>query len=745
MPRPGKRLPHRREEFGRDRVLAFLRENPGADRRAVARALRLKGDERLALKAMFAEIAEELARERAAAPREGAKAPADAGGQDADILLVRVSALDLETGEAIASPVEWLRPGPPPRIRLGRFDAASLGEGARGMVRVTSREGRLWRARLLRAAPELPERVVGVVRRTPAGRVIEPADRRLRIEFALVDGPDGKAGDGELVVARPLAWRRFERPRAEVIERLGDEHAPRAASAIALALHDIPVEFDPRALAEARDATPAPMGARLDLRDLPLVTIDGADARDFDDAVHAEPDPAGGGWRIRVAIADVAWYVRPGAPLDLDAQRRGNSVYFPDRVVPMLPERLSNDLCSLRPLQDRPVLVADMRIDAAGRLQSHGFARAMMRSAARLTYEGIQAWADGDAAALPAALHGPASHLFAAFRALSAARDARGTLDLDMQERAVSLGPDGAIASISPRRRLDAHRLIEEFMILANVAAAETLERRNLGCLYRVHDQPSPERLDALRESLATLGYRLAKGQAPRPALLRDVLRWAEGKAFAPMVSDLVLRSQALAVYSPDNLGHFGLALPRYAHFTSPIRRYADLVVHRALVHAFGLGEGAAAAAHADLVLSGERVSRAERRAQAAERAAMERYVAAFLAARVGATFEGRISGLHRAGIFVTLSDSGAEGLVPMSSLPGRWRLHPAGHALEGPGRLALADRVLVRLAETSPVTGMLRLELEDVPAPALGGREPRHAQRNAKRPGYRQHARRRR
>ncbi|MFZ9634432.1 MAG: RNB domain-containing ribonuclease, partial [Alphaproteobacteria bacterium] len=422
MPRPGKRLPHRREEFGRDRVLAFLRENPGADRRAVARALRLKGDERLALKAMFAEIAEELARERAAAPREGAKAPADAGGQDADILLVRVSALDLETGEAIASPVEWLRPGPPPRIRLGRFDAASLGEGARGMVRVTSREGRLWRARLLRAAPELPERVVGVVRRTPAGRVIEPADRRLRIEFALVDGTDGKAGDGELVVARPLASRRFERPRAEVIERLGDEHAPRAASAIALALHDIPVEFDPRALAEARDATPAPMGARLDLRDLPLVTIDGADARDFDDAVHAEPDPAGGGWRIRVAIADVAWYVRPGAPLDLDAQRRGNSVYFPDRVVPMLPERLSNDLCSLRPLQDRPVLVADMRIDAAGRLQSHGFARAMMRSAARLTYEGIQAWADGDAAALPAALHGPASHLFAAFRALSAAR-----------------------------------------------------------------------------------------------------------------------------------------------------------------------------------------------------------------------------------------------------------------------------------------------------------------------------------
>ncbi|MFM8992474.1 MAG: ribonuclease R family protein, partial [Alphaproteobacteria bacterium] len=423
------------------------------------------------------------------------------------------------------------------------------------------------------------------------------------------------AGDGELVVARPLASRRFERPRAEVIERLGDEHAPRAASAIALALHDIPVEFDPRALAEARDATPAPLGDRLDLRDLPLVTIDGADARDFDDAVHAEPDATGGGWRIRVAIADVAWYVRPGGALDQDAQRRGNSVYFPDRVVPMLPERLSNDLCSLRPRQDRPVLVADMRIDAAGRLVAHGFARAMMRSAARLTYEGLQSWADGDASALPPELHEPARHLYAAFRALSAARDARGTLDLDMQERAVSMGPDGAIASIAPRRHVgEDHELLDQAMRVD--AAAETLERRNLGCLYRVHDQPSPERLDALRESLATLGYRLAKGQAPRPALLRDVLRWAEGKPFAPMVSDLVLRSQALAVYSPDNLGHFGLALPRYAHFTSPIRRYADLVVHRSLVHAFSLGEGGATAAHGDLVLSGERVSRAERRAQ---------------------------------------------------------------------------------------------------------------------------------
>ncbi len=733
MAPPRSRRPHRREAFSRAQILDFLRAHPGADRRSVARELRLKGEERVQLKLLWRELADEgllQPAESGAAPRIVETGPAP------DILLVRIEAIDLDTGEALAEPVEWARAGAPPRIRLSRFDAAGLTVGGRALVRVGERAGRAWRARLLRQAPDLPERVVGVVRHTRIGRVLEPADKKLKLEFLLADDAQDPPAEGELVVATPLAQRRFEKPRAKIVERLGDEHAPRAASAIALALHEIPVDFSPAALEQARRSVPAPDAGRENLRSLPLVTIDGADARDFDDAVFAEPDPdSPDGFRLVVAIADVAWYVRPGTALDRDAERRGNSVYFPDRVVPMLPERLSNDLCSLRPAEDRPVIAVELRIDAAGRLRRHRFMRATMHSAARLTYERVQAFADGDHDAVPPTLHAPLRHLYAAFRALAEARRARGTLDLDMEERAVALDAQGRIARIAPRARLESHRLIEEFMILANVAAAEALERKHRACLYRVHDQPSAERIDALRESLSTLGYRLAKGQVMRPALLGDVLRWAEGKPFQAMVNDLVLRSQALAVYSPENPGHFGLALPRYAHFTSPIRRYADLAVHRALIDAFDLGEGGDAPEFAALLVTGERVSRAERRAQAAERAALERYVAAFLRPQIGNRFDARISGLHRAGIFVVLCDSGAEGLIPMSTLPGRWHLHPAGHSLEGPSRLALADRIQVRLAEVVPLTGALRFELDHAPPESREGR--RHARPQS--PGWRQ------
>lgn len=699
----------RRAPINRAQVLQHLRDNPQADKRDLARHFGLKGGERIALKTILRELAAEglfdLAQRRPSLDTV-----------DAEIVVAVVDAIDGDSGEATARLVEWLRPGPPPHLRLDRRDSGGLERGTRVLVRIGRREGRTWRARLVRRAPDLPDRIVGVVRRTPVGRVIEPADKRLRLEFS-IDGDDPAIATGELVAAAPLAARRFERPRARILERLGRADGPRAASAIAIALNDIPVEFSHAALAER---VPMPrLPGREDLRDLPLVTIDGEDARDFDDAVFSDADPERpDGFRIVVAIADVAWHVRPGGALDREARRRGNSVYFPDRVVPMLPERLSNDLCSLRAGQDRPVLVADMRIDAQGNLLGHRFARALMRSHARLTYEQMQAWADGDHSALPEALQAPATRLFAAYRALASARARRGTLDLDLPERQVRLDTEGRVTSILPRPRLDAHRLIEEFMILANVAAAAALERRHRGCVYRIHDQPSPERLDGLRDALATLGYRLARGQVVRPSLLAQVLAWAAGKPIAAMVSDLVLRSQALAIYSPDNIGHFGLALPRYAHFTSPIRRYADLVVHRAIIEAFGLGEGGAAMPHADLVAIGEDVSRAERRAQAAERAAFERILASHLATQRGGEFRARITGLHRAGVFVALADTGADGLIPMASLPGRgWRLHPAGHRLEGPMRLSLGDDIVVRLIDAVPLSGALRFDLATAPA----------------------------
>jgi ribonuclease R len=444
------------------------------------------------------------------------------------------------------------------------------------------------------------------------------------------------------------------------------------------------------------------------------VTIDGSDARDFDDAVWAEPDgdpqnPAG--WHLVVAIADVAHYVAPGSALDREAVLRGNSVYFPDRVVPMLPEALSNGLCSLKPDEDRACLAAHLWIDAEGRKQRHRFERAIMRSAARLTYEQVQEARDGGAG-LPLAKD-RLDALYRAFAALDRARMARGALELDLTEYRVLLDKAGTPTAIEPRKRLDSHKLIEEFMILANVAAAEELEARRRPSLYRVHDTPDPERLDALRRALSDLGVPgvgLAKGQVVRPALLNRVLTGVAGRPEAPVVNDLVLRAQAQAVYSPANIGHFGLALPRYAHFTSPIRRYADLLVHRALLDEPQPAER--------LEATGKHVSATERRATAAERAALDRYRARLFGNRIGELFAGRVSGVQRFGLFVTLIDSGTDGLLPIACLPpdfyrfDRDRMKLTGrHSRRSFG---LGDALSVRLAEADPLGGRLVFRLDD-------------------------------
>jgi ribonuclease R len=479
------------------------------------------------------------------------------------------------------------------------------------------------------------------------------------------------------------------------------------------------------------------LGQREDLRSVPLVTIDGADARDFDDAVWAEPDAARpGGWHALVAIADVAWYVRPGDALDEAALERGNSVYFPDRVVPMLPEELSNELCSLKPAVERACIAVHLYIDSEGRLERHRFVRGLMRSAARLTYEAAQAAIDGNPDAQSRPLVEPVLRpLYGVYRALDAARLKRGSLELDLPERQIFLDPAGRVARIEPRQRLDSHKLIEELMICANVAAAETLERLKQPCMYRVHDVPDPAKLAALREFLDHLGLpglKLAKGQAIRPRHFNDILRKAAGTPFAPLVHQLVLRSQAQAVYSPNNLGHFGLGLRRYAHFTSPIRRYSDLLVHRALVAGQNFGAGALPPTDPKaFAATGEHVSMTERRAAAAERSASDRYLVAFLAERVGASFPGRINGVTRAGLFVTLSETGADGLVPMRSLPGDYYEHDeAHHRLIGRRTrrsFTLGDPVTVRLAEANSVTGSLLFTMteagDDAAAPPRPGR----------------------
>jgi ribonuclease R len=629
-------------------------------------------------------------------------------GLTPDPILVLITGTNAD-GDAIGRPEAWdPQDGRPPLIEMApeRPGRPALAPGDHVLARLRP----IGRGKFLGQTVERltlgPTRVLGVFRSgRPNGRIV-PTDRRAKAEWIVPAGQDASAQSGEIVWAEALPHHGYGLKPARVIERLGAMGDPRSISLIALHTHDIPVEFPAEALAEAKRARRVLLGPREDLRAVPLVTIDGADARDFDDAVFAAPD--GDGFRLIVAIADVAWYVRPGSALDRAARSRGNSVYFPDRVVPMLPEALSNGWCSLRPDEDRGCLFVEMRIDADGRKQSHRFGRGLMRSAARLTYEQVQTAHDTgrDFPVDPAPLYG-------ALRALLRARDARGTLDLDLPERKVTLGHGGQVLAVAPAPRLDSHRLIEEFMVLANVAAAEELERLRQPTMYRVHAPPSDEKLTALRGFLHGMGISLPPGDRIHPRDLDRVLRRVAGTPEAQVVNEVMLRSLSQAAYSPDNIGHFGLALPRYAHFTSPIRRYADLLVHRALISALQLGSGGLAAedvaAFAD---SASHITATERRAMLAERDAVDRYLAAFMADRIGERFAARISGVTRFGLFVNVTETGASGLIPMRALPNDyWHHDEVEQTLTGSRTrqvYRLSQEIDVRLVEANPVTGGL-------------------------------------
>lgn len=705
----------------REEILDFIATSPTpVGKREIARAFKVDPGYRVALKGLIKDI------ERSGEVERGRKRRLAPVGALPEIAVLEITAIDLD-GEVTARPVVWPtgEPSPPIIVRENRLGADEVGQ--RIVARLTRIEGGSYEARVIRLLSGTVERVLGVFRRHGEGGRVEPTDRRLKTEYrvSLADARD--ASEGELVLAEVLPARRLGLPQARIVERLGDISDPRTISLIAIHTNDIPTEFPPEALAQAAAAQPVRLDARADLRGTPLVTIDGSDARDFDDAVWAEADPDpenAGGWHILVAIADVSWYVRPGDALDRAAAERGNSVYFPDRVVPMLPEALSNELCSLKPDVDRACLAVHIWLDAEGRKRRHRFVRGLMRSAARLTYEQVQEARNGnpDETTRPLA-ETVIAPLYAAYAVLDRARRRRGTLDLDLPERRVILGADGHIERIEPRRRLDSHRLIEEYMIAANVAAAETLEQQRQLCMYRIHDAPDPAKLESLREFLDGLegaGLHLAKGQVVKPRHFNQLLERAAGTPYAPLINELVLRSQAQAAYSPENIGHFGLALRRYAHFTSPIRRYADLLVHRALVAGHNaarenFGEGGLPEIEREAFAElGAHISQTERRAAAAERSAIDRYTAAFISAKIGATFEGRINGVTRFGLFVTLDESGADGLVPISSLPSDFYLHEeAQHRLVGRrwGRVyRLGDTITVRLAEANAVTGGLIL-----------------------------------
>jgi len=719
-------------------VVAFIRESPSAvGKREIARAFGVPPADRPALRDMLRQI------ERSGMATRAANRRLAGGRPIPEITVVERFGSD-QDGVPLARPVAWPGPDPAPVLRLAEEGGETIPVGARAAARLVTLETGEIEAQVIRRLDPAGDRVAGIFQKDREGGRVVPADRRNKTEYRIALRDAAGAADGELVVAEALPAARLGLPKARIVERLGSASDPGAISLLAIASYDIPTEFPAAAIAEAETALPISPAGRSDLRNRPLVTIDGGDARDFDDAVWAEPDPDPanpGGWHLVVAIADVAWYVRPGSALDREAEKRGNSVYFPDRVVPMLPEALSNELCSLKPGVDRACLAVELRIDAAGRKRRHRFMRAVMRSAARLTYEEIQA-AHDEHGELPAAVPPEgAAALYGAFDALARARAVRGALELDIREDRVVLDAERRPVAVVPAIRLDSHRLIEEFMILANVAAAEELEARHQPCMYRIHDAPDPEKVVALRDFLDELGIpglAFAKGQAPKPELFNRLLRRAEASQVAPLVNDLVLRCQAQAAYSPANIGHFGLGLRRYAHFTSPIRRYADLLVHRALIaganlagNDFGAGALPSDNDHEWMAVVGEHISAAERRAAAAERAAIERYRTTLVAGSIGGVFAARISGVAEFGLFVTLAESGATGLLPISTLPGDfYDRHERVQQLVGRRYrrvFRLGDEISVRLVEADAIGGRLLFRLENEGAAAPRFRGARH------------------
>jgi ribonuclease R len=661
--------------------------------------------------------------------------------------VVQVVGIDAD-GDPVARPVDWDRTaGPPPVIRMDpeQHGTPALAPGERVLARIKPFGPGYYDGRTLRRISETPGRILGVFKRGRLENRIIPTDRRSKAEWVVPQGQDAGAEADEIVLAEPVAQRtHLGLKPARVIERLGKLGDARSISLVAIHTHDIPQTFPEAALHEADAATAVPLGNRTDLRDVKLITIDGADARDFDDAVYAEPEPDPdhpGGFRLIIAIADVAHYVRPGSALDKAASHRGNSVYFPDRVVPMLPEALSNGWCSLRPNEDRGCLFAEIRIDRSGRKTAHRFGRGLMRSAARLTYEQVQAAHDARDD-----LGVPLPHLYDAFNALLAARLERGTLDLDLPERKVELDANGHVLSVVPRPRLDSHRLIEEFMVLANVAAAEEIERLHQPCMYRVHAPPSDEKLEALRAFLATLGVSISASNQLHPRDLDRVLRRFADTPESPVINEVMLRSQSQAAYSPDNIGHFGLALTRYAHFTSPIRRYADLLVHRALISGLKLGpDGLTADQVAGFAETAERITETERRAQQAERDAIDRYLSAFMSNKIGERFTARISGVTRFGLFVTVTGTGAGGIVPFQTLPEDfWQYDEREQTATGRRTqqvYRLAQQVEVLLSEANAVTGgMVFHVLQDSPparAPSIRHKGKQFTGKSGKRPRY--------
>ena len=710
----------------RKQILDFIAtSDQPAGKREIARAFGLSGQAKIELKALLKDMADEGLIDSAPG-----RAFHKSGGVPKVTVLRIVDADD--SGNVFAVPEQWHADGPPPRLRvIERGRRGALGVGDRILAR-TEERGQGYAAHPMKKLMRTAEVVLGVVRKEGERFWLSPVEKKERRELSISDLKDAEPGDLVLceVSGRP------PRMTARVDAVLGDPFAPRSFSLIAIHKHGLRHEFRQEAIDEAHRVSQLPLGEREDLTHLAIVAIDPADARDHDDAIWAEPDGEGG-WNAIVAIADVSFYVRPGSALDKEARSRGNSVYFPDRVVPMLPEELSADICSLKAGKARAAMACHLKIAKDGTLESWKFTRAKICVAANIAYEDAQAAMDlasevrievsSPTCSMPQ-IEGPVPNalvetaltpLWACWRALLKARDKREPLELDLPERQVVLDEKGRITSVAPRERLDAHRLVEDFMIAANVAAARALEAKNAPVMYRVHEPPSREKLVSLKDYLDTFDIPFTLGQVVRPATFNRIIGQVGDAEYRPEIMEQLLRTQMQARYAPERLGHFGLSLATYAHFTSPIRRYADLLVHRALVSAYKLGEGGLPpedAARFEEI--GEQISRLERRAMEAERETLDRYVAAFLADQVGQLVDCRITGVQPFGFFATVEELGGDGLVLASTLGQEYfRYDEKSQQLVGEQSgetYRQGQKLKLRIVEANPVSGGLRFELPE-------------------------------
>ncbi len=719
-----------------EEILEFLTQSPSPQtKRELVKAFGIRGDSRVPFKKALRAL-----------ENDGLIVKQAGGGYSVpdampSVSVIEVIDIDID-GDVLARPAQWNTDiqGNPPRIEImpDKKGHPSLGVSDRILARLERQADGVYQARTIRRLDTPKDRVMGVIRRQKNNYILQPTDKKARYNFDVAQTDLGGAKEGDLAIGELQPGRGLKNKKVRIVDVIGVESDPKAISLISAHEMGLREEFPDEVLKAAEKMKEPELKGREDLRDIPLVTIDGADARDFDDAVFAEKTD-GGGFHLIVAIADVAYYVQPDSPLDREAYKRGNSTYFPDRVIPMLPEALSNDLCSLRSNENRACMAVHMQIGKDGALKSYKFVRGLMRSAARLTYEQVQAAKDGvtDDATGPI-MDIVINPLYEAYDVLWKSREKRGALDLDLPERQILINDKGDMTGVKMRERLDSHKLIEEFMILANVAAASALEDKKAPCVYRIHDRPDPAKLDSVREFIEGFGLSLPKGQVIRSAQINAVLHQAKNHPFSHLVSQVVLRAQSQAIYHPDNIGHFGLALNKYAHFTSPIRRYADLLVHRSLIRSHGLGAGGIDDGEvAALEEKTQHISQTERQSMQAERSATDRFTAGYLVQHIGAEFAGRISGVSRFGLFVALEESGADGLIPIRTLPDDYYIHDEHqHALIGrnTGRVyRMGAQLTVRLKEADGLTGSTILELindEGADIPGLKLKTPKPARR---------------